>query len=398
MGWARLAAVLAAVLLAPALGGVAELVAIRFYPSAQYSRLVLEGPDLPEHRLLRLHNPDRLVLDVYVRKGDELLIEMGEKELAKIPYLRRVRSARHDRKRLRFVFDLVGRVEHSLFTLQPVDGYHNHRLVLDFAPPDDTRLLVELGIIPDTAPVPPRLAPLRGNLFVVAIDPGHGGEDPGAVGRGRLYEKNVVLDICKRLKKKLSAMPEISPRLIRDSDVFVSLATRVRMAQDMGADLFVSVHADSFDSAGPRGASVYLLSEKGASSKLARQLARQANRSDLIGGINLSASQRDRVLRSALKGIFRDGRDRASRGMAEIFLKRMMRISKLHFKVPQHAGFAVLKSPRVPSVLVEVGFISNPQDARRLVSAGYRDMLAKELAIAIGQYRSRFDGLKVSRG
>ena len=363
---------------------------VRMYPSREYTRLVVELGIQPSYRLLKLDSPARLVLDVNAKSGDELLEKMRLQDLGEARYLLRVRSARHDEEKVRIVFDLAEEVSYSLFALEPVAEYGD-RVVLDLAPKalrDNTNgLLRDLGFS-SAQPREERPAPKPSKSdrdFLVVIDAGHGGEDPGAVNRSGVREKSIVLDIARRLHARLKQIPGIDPQLTRSRDIFLPLATRVRIAQDADADLFLSIHADSFDNPKPRGASVFVLSKKGASSKLAKSLAVQANLSDRIGGINASSTTSNSV-EKALTFIFTDGKERASRSFAAATLDSLSMIGETHGSSVHSAGFAVLKSPVIPSVLIEVGFISNPEDAKLLVREDYRARLAEQIAAAVVEY------------
>ncbi len=390
-------AALACVLLLPGAaaaegGGIRD---VRLYPAVEYTRLVVEGDELPRYRLAILDEPDRLVLDVSSSGGEHLLDVVRDRDLSDSYYLRDIRAARFSNETLRIVFDLKSPVSYSIFTLEPVSDFGS-RVVLDISPVESSQsnyeLLRDLGFVSPPAQ-PPGAPQQRPPVldFVVMIDAGHGGEDPGAVNSDGLKEKHIVLDIARRLKRRLNMIDGITPQLTRTEDIFLPLATRVRLAQNSQADLFISIHADSFTSARPRGSWVFVLSEMGASSKLARQLAQHANLSDRIGGIN-SSGQGSKQVEAALTGIFRDGKKRASQQYASIALEHLGSINEVHGKDVHAAGFAVLKSPSVPSVLIEVGFISNPADARLLVQEGYRDRLAEQIAAAVVEYRDRQNG------
>lgn len=389
----RPAACAAAALLAAAAlpAGAGDLSAIRLYPAAEYTRLVVEADVLPGYRLAILEGPDRLVLDVSASDSDELLDAVRNRDLSGAPYLRDIRAARFDGDRLRVVFDLSGEVTYSLFSLDPVQSYGS-RVVLDISPRGgsgrNVGLLSDLGFT-SVAPDPGRPAPESAGDFHVMIDPGHGGEDPGAVNKDGVREKHIVLDISRRLERRLGRVPGVRASMTRRDDVFIPLATRIRMAQERDVDLFVSIHADSFTSSRPRGASVFVLSRKGASSRLAAQLAEHANLSDQVGGINSAAGAPSTEVERALTDIFKDGKERASRSYAEIALERLGSINHTHGDHVHSAGFAVLKSPSVPSVLIEVGFLSNPDDARLLTTSGYRQRLAEQIALAIIEYKVR---------
>lgn len=370
-----------------------QLQEIRLYPSEEYTRIVFEADELPGYRLSRLNNPERLVLDVYLDHGDALLAKIDSENIDTAGYLRDIRVARFDAERLRVVFDLNDKIDFSLFALEPLENY-GHRVVLDVSPKaraqQNAGLLGDLGFAgQEQEPLVP--APLRQPAveeeFTVVIDAGHGGEDPGASNKNGLREKDVVLDIALRLAKLLNEQVGITAKLTRNKDVFLPLATRVRLAHSRDADLFMSIHADSFTNTRPRGSSVFVLSRKGASSKLARQLAQHENLSDMIGGIN-TAGSRTAALDQSLTSLFKDGKERASRQYASLVKEELASINSTHGNNIHSAGFAVLKSPSIPSVLIEVGFLSNPDDAKLLSQKAFRQRLAEQIAASVINYRT----------
>ena len=373
-------------------GAAADVLDFRLYPAVEYTRLVYESRQEPIYRLSIVENPDRLVLDLFTANGDVLLDRVRNRELSSAPYLSSIRAARFDDERLRIVFDLSSEVKYSLFALEPIDKY-GHRVVLDVSPRDPqvavTGLLSDLGFSGLRKPALSALLsiePLDERPFVVMIDAGHGGEDPGAINDSGLREKYIVLDIAKKVYQQLLSYPQIKPLLTRNEDIFLPLATRVRLAQQTNTDLFLSIHADSFNTARPRGASVFVLSRKGASSRLAQTLATHANLSDRVGGINIVSDGDSESLDAALTEIYRDGKERASRDFASIILSHLGTINEIHGKHVHSAGFAVLKSPVVPSVLVETGFLSNPHDAKLLADPDFRTRIANQIAAAVLSY------------
>lgn len=383
---------IAALLLA--LGGAQaqELHEIRLYPSENYTRLVFEVDALPPYRLSILSDPDRLVFDVYLRGGDELLRAIDEKELKTASYLKDIRTARFDKDRLRVVFDLASGVSYSLFSLEPFEQY-GHRVVLDVSPKNlesaNAGLLSDLGFSgheADSKIDVPRQDRARDEEFVVMIDAGHGGEDPGATNKFNMQEKHIVLDIAKRTHALLNETPNMQAHLTRDGDFFLPLASRVRQAHRHGADLFISIHADSFKNSRPRGSSVFVLSRKGASSEFAKSLAEQENLADKIGGINVSGT-RNKNIDQSLTGIFKDGKERASRQYARLAKRNLGQINTSHGEHIHSAGFAVLKSPTIPSALIEVGFMSNDDDARLLADRAFRARVAEQIAASVILYR-----------
>ncbi|WP_179104169.1 N-acetylmuramoyl-L-alanine amidase, partial [Burkholderia pseudomallei] len=232
-------------------------------------------------------------------------------------------------------------------------------------------------------------------LLTVAIDPGHGGEDPGAIGGGGTYEKHIALDIAKKLRAKIDAAPNMRAMMTRDADFFVPLNVRVQKARRVGADLFVSIHADAFTTPSARGSSVFALSDHGASSAAARWLANKENSSDLIGGINIKTQ--DVAVNRALFDMSTTAQIRDSLRYGNYVLREVGGINKLHKGSVEQAGFAVLKAPDIPSILVETAFISNPDEERRLNDDAYRDQMADAIFRGIKRYFSANPPLAKSR-
>ncbi|MEF9929216.1 MAG: N-acetylmuramoyl-L-alanine amidase, partial [Massilia sp.] len=223
-------------------------------------------------------------------------------------------------------------------------------------------------------------------MVTIALDPGHGGEDPGAIGANGSREKDIVLEVAKRLKTKLEQLPNTRVMLTRDGDFFVPLNTRVQKARKVQADLFVSIHADAWVSPTARGSSVFVLSEKGASSSAARWLANDQNRADLVGGVNLAGGSADRQLASVLFDLSTTAQINDSLKLGKAVLREIGGINRLHKASVEQAGFAVLKAPDIPSILVETAFISNPQEEARLNDNGYQDQLANAITNGIRRY------------
>jgi len=340
-----------------------------------YTRVVFDTSGPVQFDLFTLDNPRRVVIDLEdtaARPGfDPSMSNAGGERVTA------VRAAPRGSE-YRVVLDLARQVRPESFTLAPVPPY-GHRLVVDLYGEGPNR----------SAPVVP-LADERRDV-VVAIDPGHGGEDPGALGPGRIQEKKVVLEISRRLARRVDAMPGFRAVLVRDGDYYVSLRDRIRFAREQRADLFVSVHADAFKSASVSGASVYTLSDRGATSETARWLAEKENRSDLIGGVgDVSLGDKDDVLASVLLDLSMDANRSASFEAGAKVLGQLGTVAKLHKRRVEQAGFVVLKAPDVPSILVETGYISNPAEARRLDTADYQERLAAALARGIRGYMEEF--------
>ena len=303
------------------------------------------------------------------------------------------------------VFDLKAETQPQVFTLEPV-GEYRHRLVFDLYPANPVDPIAELLKKDRAAPVmpgapavaaqpapaapaaktelPQEETPSMTRMVTIALDPGHGGEDPGAVGRGGNFEKNVVLAIAQRLKAKIEQQPNMRVMLTRDGDYFVPLHVRVQKARKVQADLFVSIHADAFIEPTARGSSVFALSEKGASSTAARWLANKENAADLIGGINIRS--KNQQLASVLLDLSTTAQINDSLKLAKHVLGEIGSINKLHKGQVEQAGFAVLKAPDIPSILVETAFISNPEEEAKLTDEKYQDQMAEALVRGIRKY------------
>jgi N-acetylmuramoyl-L-alanine amidase len=342
------------------------------------------------------------------------------------PYIRQVRVGQNRPGVVRLVFDLKEEVRPQVFVLPPVGSYQ-HRLIFDLYPvnpPDLIAALIEKGDWmqelpkgpsrelppefgapalenrpapkPQPQPSEPNIAkkdpqedapPNLTRMITIALDPGHGGEDPGAVGASGSFEKDVVLAIAKRLKAKIEQQPNMRVMLTRDADYFVPLQVRVQKARKVQADLFVSIHADAFVEPTARGSSVFALSEKGASSTAARWLANKENAADLIGGVNLRGQ--DKQLASVLLDLSTTAQINDSMKLARAVLNEIGGINRLHKRSVEQAGFAVLKAPDIPSILVETAFISNPEEEARLTDNGYQDQMADALMNGIRKYFSK---------
>ena len=379
-----LAFLMAAAFPAPGNVAAAECCKARLWPSAERARFIFESDQPLDYRILGLQNPPRIALDLVTPRGDATLAHVKNTSLADAPYLAEFRASRHNENTLRFVFALQGGARHEVWRVAPV-GEYGHRLALDIHPvggPDPLlALILELE--------EKERQPASEDDFVVVLDPGHGGEDPGAVSPSGRLEKDLVLQIAKRLRDEINSRPGMRALLTRDQDKFIPLARRVEIAHRLNADAFLSIHADSVASPKPMGSSVFVLSTKGASSALARRLAKSANLSDLIGG------EADPAIAPAdehsLRQITRDGKERASRSLGKILLSRVAKVNSLHGGAKIHAaGFAVLKSPSIPSALLETAFISNPQDEQKLLTPAFQNKMAAAVADALQEYGDQF--------
>ena len=376
----------------------AQFIAVRVWPAPDYTRITLENDSKLKATHFLIKDPHRLVVDI---EGVDLDLQL-KSLIAKIdsndPYIAQVRIAQNRPGVVRLVFDLKDEIHPQVFTLEPV-GEYQHRLIFDLYPANARDPIAEL-LQKKIAPAPSEEkkkpnsenkvareeeAPTNFNRMVtIAIDPGHGGEDPGAVGNGGSYEKNVVLSIARRLKAKLEQIPNVRVMLTRDGDFFVPLQVRVQKARKVQADLFVSIHADAFVEPTARGSSVFALSEKGASSTAARWLANKENAADLIGGINIKT--KNQHLASVLLDLSTTAQINDSLKLAKSVLYEIGNINKLHKSQVEQAGFAVLKAPDIPSILVETAFISNPEEEAKLTDNTYQDQMAEALSNGIRKY------------
>ncbi len=379
-----------------------QITAARAWPAQDYTRITLESQDPLKYSVLSLKDPERLVLDLEDIEVTATLTGLAEKIGANDPYVKGMRVGRFKPGVIRVVFDLKSEIKPQVFTLAPVADY-GHRLVLDLyplEPPDPLLVFLDKLQAPreDTAdpaagasskaparaarPAPKR--PDVARLIIVVLDAGHGGEDPGAKGYRGTYEKNVTLAIAMKLKARIDQEPNMRAVLTRDGDYYLPLQTRVEKAQRVRADLFVSIHADAFIRPHARGASVFALSEKGATSAAASWLANRENAADLIGGVNLDG--KDRYLKMTLADLSLTAQINDSLKLGRAVLAELGGINDLHKVDVEQAGFAVLKAPDIPSILVETAFISNPEEEKRLKSTAYQNKVADAIFIGIKRY------------
>ncbi|MGB8433899.1 MAG: N-acetylmuramoyl-L-alanine amidase [Burkholderiales bacterium] len=410
---AGLAAVLLALGLPPAAAADGPMRAVRVWPSGEYTRVTLEMSTEPKHSVLLVKNPHRLVVDLENLDYDSLVKEVADKVRPDDPFVGNIRVGRFKPGVIRLVLDLKTEAKPQVFLLKPI-GEYGYRLVLDVYPavPRDPllALLQQRGAAqtaPDQAAASnspedsPRVEPwppdergkrsrrgldksLAHRLVTVVIDAGHGGEDPGARGRRGSHEKDVTLSIAQRLRKLVDAEPNMRAVMTRDADYFVPLQTRVEKARRVKADLFVSIHADAYILPHARGASVFALSERGATSAAASWLAKRENEADLIGGVNLDV--KDRYLAQTLLDLSQTATISDSLKLGRVVLDELGDINSLHKEHVEQAGFAVLKSPDVPSILVETAFISNPDEEKNLNNGAYQDKIARALLAGIKRY------------
>ena len=437
--------------LAPSRALAAQILAVRVWPAADYTRVTLENDSKLKSEHFLVPDPPRLVVDIDGLDLNPTLKGLVAKIQSNDPYIKQVRVGQNRPNVVRLVFDLKEEIRPQVFSLDPVAGY-KHRLIFDLYPVkevDPIAALIDKGewsredVPPGTPALPPAAEapgpaaqapgpdaiaklekqisgattsveppaatpaqvlpqqprkPAQGKvvrMVTIALDPGHGGEDPGATGPSGTREKDIVLMIARRLKAKLEQHPNTRVMLTRDGDYFVPLGVRVEKARKVEADLFVSIHADAFVQPSARGSSVFVLSEKGATSTAARWLANTQNQADLIGGVNVATH--DRQLASVLFDLSTTAQINDSMRVGRAVLGEIGGLNRLHKGSVEQAGFAVLKAPDIPSILIETAFISNPEEEAKLRDNGYQDKLADAISSGIRQYFAKNPPLAKSR-
>jgi N-acetylmuramoyl-L-alanine amidase len=415
-------------------GAAPQIASARLWPAQEYTRLILESAAPIEYQLVLLGQPNRVVLDLARVDATPELAKLPARVQSSDPYIAAIRIGTPSGGFLRVVLDVKSEVNPQVFALKPVAEF-GHRLVVDLYPPvllDPLMALLEsearraataLASEPlpaplEVKPAPPsaeakaiappapeaRAAPparpsagasavrpsppvAAARRITIAIDPGHGGEDPGAIGRRGTYEKHVTLAIARKLKSILDAEPNMRAMLTRDDDYFVPLRARVQKARRVQADLFISIHADAFREANARGSSVFALSEHGATSAAARWLAQKENAADLIGGVNIDV--KDPMLARTLLDLSQTAQISDSLKVGRQVLEGIGTHNTLHKATVEQAGFAVLKAPDIPSILVETAFISNPDEEMMLRSARHQQKFADSIAAGVKRYFAR---------
>lgn len=341
---------------------------VRISADATRTRVVLDLSGPAEHRLFALDDPQRIVIDLPATRVEPSLPALTSRGL-----VRRIRTGQRADDTSRVVFDVAEPVKSQSFLLPP-DGESGYRLVVDLSPQRQQRPAIRA----------PGAENPRGRDLVIAIDAGHGGKDPGASGRKGAVEKDVVMQIARRLARELEAQPGFRPMLVRDSDTFISLRERTRRARGAAADFFISIHADAFSDSRARGATVYVLSEKGATDEAGRRLAQRENDADLIGGVSLAAQESD--IAPVILDITQTASLSASLAAAEDIIDQLGAVTRLRKNVVQQAGFVVLKAPDIPSVLIETAYLSNPAEEAALSSSEHQSKLARALSAGIVSY------------
>jgi N-acetylmuramoyl-L-alanine amidase len=371
-------ALLCGLLFFAAIAEAAEVRDVRFWRAPDHSRVVFDLSGPVEHELITLENPNRLVIDI---QGAKLTSDTSKLDFANSP-ISKIRHAEKPGGALRIVFDLSNEVQVRSFLLAASGELHD-RLVVDFLDKEEKATVGGVAV-PNAPKVVMSVENSSHRDVVIAIDAGHGGEDPGAIGPGRVKEKDVVYKIALRLKERFEQKKGYRVVMIRDGDYYVGLAKRRDLARKAQADFFVSIHADAFTNPSANGSSVYALSKRGATSASARILAQRENEADLVGGVSLS--DKDQVLAGVLTDLSMTATLDASLSVGSQLLGEMGKISRLHSKRVEQAGFAVLKSPDIPSLLVETGFISNPHEAGKLKSSTYQSQMSQAIYEGIDRY------------
>ena len=411
----------------------ASIVAVRVWPAPEYSRVTIESDTKLISTQVVMTHPPRLAVDIEGLELSPEIREMVAKVRAEDPFISGIRASQHAPGVVRLVVDLKQPAVPQVFTLMPIAAYQ-HRLVFDFYPvkevdPLEALIAERMKDQPLPPPTPaadplgdliaqrlqrpvrpgvitqaeaaPRPAPPQktDRLIIIALDPGHGGEDPGAVGPSGTREKDIVLQIAHRLRERINgAVVNGNPMrayLTRDADFFVPLHMRVQKARRVQADLFVSIHADAFLTPAARGASVFALSQGGASSTAARWIADKENKADLIGGLNVRGHEAH--VAQAMLDMSTTAQINDSLKLGNALLGEIGNVGRLHKRNVEQAGFAVLKAPDIPSVLVETAFISNPEEESRLRSDDYQEQLADAIMRGIHRYFAKNPPLARSR-
>jgi N-acetylmuramoyl-L-alanine amidase len=361
-----------------------QLTATRLWPSPDYTRITLESIQPIAHKYFTLSNPERLVIDLEGVEAGTALNALAAQLTPDDPYISAIRVGLNRPGVMRVVLDLKAPIKPSVFQLQPLEQYGN-RLVVDIYPAQENNT-ADNSVSPQQSKTAeqPKSVPQYARLITVAIDAGHGGEDPGASGANGSHEKDITLALAKKLKQKIDAQENMRAVLIRDGDYFVPLGQRVVKARGLKADLFLSIHADAFINPDARGSSVFALSEHGATSVAARWLAKKENDADLIGGINIDV--KDPFLKRTLIDLSQTATINDSLKLGYAVLKEIKGVNTLHKGQVEQAGFAVLKAPDIPSILIETAFISNPDEEKRLNDPGYQDKLVDAIVDGVKVY------------
>ncbi|MCW8931465.1 MAG: N-acetylmuramoyl-L-alanine amidase [Gammaproteobacteria bacterium] len=359
-----------------AIASVAQVKGVRMWASPDSTRLVIDLSQSVEHRLTRLSNPERVVIDVDQAKLPNTITHLDYKKGSILD----IRSANKKQNKLRLVLDLKHKVHPKSFLLKPNSKY-GYRLVIDLEKVTQKTLSSKPKIVKSVNSSKKR-------DLIVAIDAGHGGEDPGAIGPRGTREKYVVMAIARKLRDMVNKKPGMKAVMIRTGDYYISLRNRTKKARKLNADIFISIHADAFKSPKAHGSSVFILSSKGATSEAAKWLAKKENEADLVGGVSLD--DKDDMLAKMLLDLSQTATIEASNSAASRVLSGLTKIGDTHKNRVERAGFAVLKSPDIPSLLVETGFISNYKEERLLKTPSYQKKLAGAILSGVDGYFKQY--------
>ena len=351
----------------------ADVDSVRLWRAPDSTRLVFDLSSTAVYNIFALQNPNRLVIDL---SDSRVKTQFDELDFTNTP-IASIRAAARNKTDVRVVLDLKNTVSPKSFSLKANEQYSD-RLVIDLF---DKKRVVSRSV--------EQVVKKKNRKIVIAIDAGHGGEDPGATGPKKVREKVVVFQIAKRIEKLFDQNPNFQGELVRSGDYYLAHRKRSQLARDKQADFFISIHADAFTNPQAYGASVYALSTKGATSEAARYLATKENRADLIGGASsLNLGDKDDVLAGVLLDLSMTATLSSSLDAGKYVLKNMGSVARLHKKQVEQAGFLVLKSPDIPSLLIETGFISNPKEARQLNSSKYQQRMANAIYDGLVQFYS----------
>ena len=365
-----------------------EVKETRLWPAPDYTRITIESSAKINNDQMMLKNPERIVIDLKGISVNKALKDLPTKLKQNDPNILNIRIGQFTPKVSRIVIDLKKSARVKIFSLPPVAPYKD-RLVIDVYPASNDKLSnllnkIEKKQIEQKKTPVIKEKPKKKKQVVVAIDAGHGGEDPGAIGKYGTKEKKIVLQIAKKLSKLINADPKMKAYLVRDSDYFIPLKKRVSKARKVKADIFISIHADAFRKRNVSGSSVFALSEKGATSAFAKFIANKENEADLIGGVSID--DKDPLLAKTLLDLSQSATINDSLKLANFVLKEIKKVNNLHKKYPEQAGFAVLKAPDIPSILIEAAFLSNPQEEKQLKTAKFQNKLAKAIYLGTKEY------------
>jgi N-acetylmuramoyl-L-alanine amidase len=365
--------------------------AVRIWPAQEYTRITIESITPLSNDQMILKNPERVVIDLKGIAINAVIKTLPSQLSVNDPNIKKIRVAQFTPNVTRIVIDLKGQARVKIFSLKPIDPYKN-RLVIDLYPENQDSIAVLLRQL-ESKNSPDQIIKAKKNTIkekriinkiIVAIDAGHGGEDPGAIGKGGTREKDINLQISKKLKALIDKEKNMKAVLIRDGDYFVPLAARVKKARKIKANIFISIHADAFTRRSVRGSSIFALSEKGATSAFAKLIANKENESDLIGGVSID--DKEPLLAKTLLDLSQSATVDDSINLGNHVLQKVKRVNRLHKKHVEQAGFAVLKAPDIPSILIETAFLSNPTEEKNLRSKAFQDKLVKSIFRGIKSY------------